>query len=430
MLKTFNGYWINLNFNIPQLIKRILSFCLHCGYTEEQIVIYGVPKEDMPYKKEDLSLKNLFRDKFDIVKAEDFLNNVGLNGATIDEIISVVQPGALIYQTADALNSCLNVIFMPGNRYVHVNSFVDLDEAEEIIQEILQTHFRRFGGYSNNKLLFGAAEHDLSMFLNDNNCADIDSVYALAQYFFNKKAIQIQKYKFSYPHIFEQEPDYPINLKGLMINLARMNNGILNTESAKEYLQNIMLTYGSMGQLLQIASSNTFLIYDTSCYVLSEKLCIDKFWVQSIHDRLDNLFRQENVAYIIPRDINFNWLSSLPELSVELPWTLLLLQEVIKKYPDIGFKVILTETNQTYDTIAAAFVPANSPLQSFADVVTLFMQEHYELPKRMSCEDLRIILREAGMLQRNELLYSLPKALKDYRFSWTDNNKTVLVRGN
>ena len=34
------------------------------------------------------------------------------------------------------------------------------------------------------------------------------------------------------------------------------------------------------------------------------------------------------------------------------------------------------------------------------------------------------------MLEAGEMIYALPKALNDYRFAWTDENKTVLVRGN
>ena len=418
---------------------NVQHFCLHCGYKENQIVIYGVPKNDISKndnntkqtiltKREDTMAKNSTRSSFNINRAESFLASIGLKGATIDEIIAAVQPEAFIYQAVSELCSDMNIILMPGNRYVHVSAFVDLDEAADFMSKILHTHFRQFGGYSNNKLLFGAAENDLSMFLNDNDCADIDSVYSLAYYFFGKEPSP--KYHFEYPHIFEKKPDYPPNLKGLMINLARMNEGILNAESAKEYLKKAMLTYGGINQLLQISSSDIFLMYAPDKYLLSESLNINKEWLQELHDCLDKLFCQEDVAYIIPRDISSNWLSSLPNLTVNLPWTLLLLQEVIKKYPEIGFKLITAQLSQTFNTIAAAFVPADSPIQSFADLVTLFMQERHKLPKRMSCEELRLELRDAGMLQGGELISALPRALKDYRFSFTDNNKTVYVRGN
>lgn len=40
-----NGYWINLNYGIPGLIKLIGEFCLYCGYDRNQIILYGVKKE-------------------------------------------------------------------------------------------------------------------------------------------------------------------------------------------------------------------------------------------------------------------------------------------------------------------------------------------------------------------------------------------------
>ena len=80
--------------------------------------------------------------------------------------------------------------------------------------------------------------------------------------------------------------------------------------------------------------------------------------------------------------------------------------------------------------VAAAFVPVDSPLQTFPDVVTLFMEEHHDLPMRMPGEDLRLELRDVGMLENGEMIYALPKALNDYRFAWSNENKTVYVRGN
>ena len=58
------------------------------------------------------------------------------------------------------------------------------------------------------------------------------------------------------------------------------------------------------------------------------------------------------------------------------------------------------------------------------------MEERHNLPMRMPGENLRLELRDAGMLEANEMIYTLHKALDDYRFAWTDENKTVLVRGN
>lgn len=426
--KLSNGYWINVNYSIPHLMNQIEALCLLCGYDEEQIFIYGMPKENDWAKKDDSLDQKQTSSSVNVEKVEAYLAQMGLQGATVQSVIKDVQPGVSGYSIQNALRASQNVISMPGDRYVHAEAFVDLDEAKKAMQKILQTHFAQFGGYSNHRLLFGAASHDLSLFLNDNDCEDIDRVYALAHHFFGEKAGK--QYEFLYPHIFENVPDFPHTLKGLMINMARINGGVLNADDAKEYLQKAMLSYGSIGQVLQIASSDTFLIYDSNQYLLSEKMGMDEMWRRILHDQLDDLFRQANVAFVIPRDIEDSWFASLPVLPQNLGWTVLLLQEVLKKCPDIGFWPVTAELGQAHNTIAAAFVPINSSLQSFADVVTLFMQEKYSLPKRMTCEELRQELREAGMLEGNELIHALPKALNDYRFSWTDENKMVLVRGN
>ena len=432
-----NGYWVCINYSIPRLMEMIRTLCVRCRYTEEQIILYGEAKASASgrkakttsaEKKDETQTSNGYG--VSIEKSEAYLRSVGLQGATAKELIKAVQSDAAVSSTASALDGSMNIIAMPGNRYVHVDSFVDLDEAEEALGRILRTHFAQFGGYSNNQLLFGAASQELSMFLNDNDCENIDAVYAIARFLFEKKAVAGAPYKFSTPHIFEKEPDYPMTLRGLMIHLARSNGGLLYASDAKDYLQKTMLTYGGIGQLLQLGSSNTFLIYDSDRYLLSESLGIDDAWCLRMHDRLDDLFRKANVAYVIPRDINAAWLTTLPSLPHGLDWTHLLLQEVLDKYPAIGFKSISPDLNQTHDTLAAAFVPVDSPLQTFPDVVTLFMEEHHTLPMRMPGEDLRLELRDAGMLENGEMIYALPKALNDYRFAWSNENKTVYVRGN
>lgn len=425
-----NGYWINVNWSIPRLMEIIQAFCLHCGYDKKQIILYGVPKGRASVDGEKKSAKKSVPRTLNMVSAEACLKDSGLQGLTVQELIDAVQPGAAVLPTKNALEDNLNVILMPGNRYVHVDSFVDLDEAEEDIGKILRTHFSQFGGYSNNQLLFVAASQELSMFLNDNDCGSIDAVYAIARYFFEKKAVAGKPCKFYTPHIFEVDPDYPMTLRGLMIHLARRNGGILHSVDAKNYLQKTMLSYGSMGQLLQIGTDNTFLMYDDDRYLLSEAVGIDDAWCRLMHDRMDDLFRKANVAFVIPRDISSTWLGTLPALPQSLEWTRLFLQEILDKYPAIGFKSISADVTQSHHTLAAAFVPIESPLQSFPDVVTLFMEGKYELPRRMQGEELRVELREAGMLENDELIYALPKALDDYRFAWTDENKFVLVLGN
>lgn len=366
----------------------------------------------------------------DIKEVENYIKTKGLQGASIQEIIDAVQSDNSVLSMENALDENMNILAMPGHRFVHEESFVDLDEAEEILQSILNNHFRQFGGYSNSQLLFTAASQELSMFMNDNNCKNTDDVYAIACFLFEKKRYAGKKYKFVTPHIFEVEPNFPPTHQGLMINLARKNDGILYESDAKNYLQKIMLTFPGMSQVLRIGVASTFFIYDDEKYLLSEAIDIDDAWCLRMHNQIDDLFMKANVAYVIPRDISTSWLSSLPSLPHNLAWTRLLLQQILDMYPSIGFKCISADIGQSYRTIAAAIVPQDSPLQSFSDVVTLYMQDHHNLPMRMKREDLRKELRDAGMLEAREMQSALHKALDDYRFAWTDENKTVLVRGN
>lgn len=39
------GYWINANWNTPQMVHLIGTFCLYCGYRKEEVVMYGVSKK-------------------------------------------------------------------------------------------------------------------------------------------------------------------------------------------------------------------------------------------------------------------------------------------------------------------------------------------------------------------------------------------------
>ncbi len=425
-----NGYWINLNYNIPHLIEIIAALSIHCGYSKDEIVLCGISRTpgatagvtspDQPTKTYDIAL----------AEAEKYLLSAGRKGATAQELIDAVRPGTALAPTKRTLENSTNVISMPDDKYVHADAFVDLDEAAETIGRILKTHFASFNGYSNKQLLFNAATQDLSMFLNDNDCEDADSVYQIARFLFEKRAVAGHPYTFSASHIFEAAPDFPATLKGLMVNYARHNSGLLRSDDAKEYLRQTLQSNGNIGQILHISQDNTFLIYSSNSYLLSEMLGIKDEWVSTLHAKLDNLFREANVAYVIPRDIRKEWFQTLPALPMSLGWTPLLLQDIMQKFPDVGFKSVKSDLSQPYDTLAAAFVQSDSQLQTFPDVVTLFLQDRHTLPWRTTCDSLRLELKEAGMLDGNELIYALPKALKDPRFAWSDEGQTVYVRGN
>ena len=170
------------------------------------------------------------------------------------------------------------------------------------------------------------------------------------------------------------------------------------------------------------------MFYDKKRFILSEVVNLTDERCDVITDLLNKLFEQEGVPYIILRDISKSWFLSLPVLGNGIFWTVLLLQEVLRSQPSIGYRIISSGiAGQTYDTLGAAIVLSKSDIISFADVVHCYCLENDLTGKKMKTEYFRIILRKAGMLEGNELIYNLHKALKDYRFAFTDENKMIKI---
>ena len=104
----------------------------------------------------------------------------------------------------------------------------------------------------------------------------------------------------------------------------------------------------------------------------------------------------------------------------------MLLQEVLRVRHDIGYRVILPNLKgQAFDTLGTAIVSNHSDVHTFADIVHRHCYAKYNLPHNIKAENLRFALREAGMLEGNELIWNMHKALKDYRFAF-DNEKANL----
>jgi hypothetical protein len=144
---------------------------------------------------------------------------------------------------------------------------------------------------------------------------------------------------------------------------------------------------------------------------------------------LDVIFSREDASFLVLRDISKEWYSSLPTLPNGLQWTPLLLQELLRIRHNIGYQVILPGLKgQALGTVGAAIVPSsNSEIRTFADVAHRFSFEKYELPVKLSSEELRLNLRGAGMLDGNELIFNLHKVLMDHRFAFSNENQTVMI---
>ena len=300
-----------------------------------------------------------------------------------------------------------------------LSDIVDLEEGKSTIREILAVHFQTLYGYSNINILWNTAQDSLSLFLNDNAINSADELWRFMYRVF------LGEYVMSNPHIWKSQPNYPRNNVGIIINLARQLGGIVTREQIDEYFARIKQASPINATILR---QGTLMFYAPKHFIISEAVNITSERCSAITNSLARLFEHEKVSYIVLRDIAADWFSSLPAIKAGTDWTALLLQEVLRLHPNIGYRVIFSGLDgQALDTLGAAIVPSQSDIHSFADVVHRYCYEQEILGKRMVAEDLRVILRDAGMLEGNELIYNLHKALKDYRFAFTDENRMVKI---
>lgn len=300
-----------------------------------------------------------------------------------------------------------------------LDDIVDLDEGKRGIREILYAHFLTLYGYSNIGILWSAAQNSLSMFLNDNAINSADDLWRfLVRAFKNEFVLNL-------PHIWQHSPDYPQSSRGLVINLARQHGGVVTREQIDRFFLRIKLTtlYNSF-----VLDKGQLLFYDNEKFILTEIVNPTVERISVIAKALNTLFSCENTSFIVLRDISSLWFSRLPELPNGLQWTPLLLQELLRICSEIGYCIISPDLKgQALDTVGAAIVPSESEIETFADIVHRFSYGKYKLPFKLSSEELRLDLREAGMLDGNELIYNMHKALKDYRFAFSDENRTVMI---
>jgi len=296
---------------------------------------------------------------------------------------------------------------------------IDFEDGRNGIRGILNTHFQSLYGYSNINILWDAAQNLLSMFLNDNAINSADDLWKFINRAFDREFVLCA------PHIWQTRPTYPQNVRGLVINLARQNGGVVTREQIDEFFTRVKINAPINSVVL---AQDEMFFYRNRKFIAAESVNLNVGRCKEISKALDNLFSRENAPYIVLRDIKTEWFSCLPELSSGTNWTPLLFQEVLRVRPNIGYR---TETpiikGQDLDTLRAAILPSNSDISTFADIVHRFCYDKYKLPHRMTAEDLRLELRSAGFLEGNELIWNMHKALRDHRFAFTDENKMVMI---
>jgi hypothetical protein len=359
-------------------------------------------------------------------KIEDFLVAKALVRCAYDDICKFVDSEVGYVRVGKIIQLSKNIVEVEKDRYVHCSCIIDFDEAAKRLLFILQNQFRQFHGYSSSHTLFDAACIDLAMFMNDNGFETESQIYMLAKHLFFKENFNGCHFHFTEGlHIWEKQADFPLNNKGVLINLAKASGGIITREEAEKYLENLKLSKNIIINKIHDISDPTFYFYTETSYIFSDHLQIDDAFIAKVKKAFDVFFDDRD--YIIPEDIDEDWFEKLPKLALGLSWNLLLLQEVVRYNEDIGYKPLFSDVEQSPYRLSGAFVKINSGA-TLVDIIYAYTHENFGLPYRTSTDKYRILLRKAGFIHGSEWCTSMHKVFNDPRFAFSNENKNILVR--
>ena len=362
-------------------------------------------------------------------KLNKFILQADLDGVTLDDIVFHMNAkGRGTKPIYDFLESATWAICMPNKRYVHRDAVIDLDDAAETMLKILRRQFSMFSGYTNIDTLFDAISNELFMFMNDNDFTSPEEIFCVAKHLFSVEKYAGNEFAFFwYQHIFECTPSFNVSNASVLRQYIYSCHGPVTKDACVTYLNRLKIPSGNISGLLDLGSATDVLQYSETEYVAASLLDLSEDRISTIIKAL-SLVANDETPFVIPRELNEIWFRQLPDLAYGMEWTLLLLQEVIDKFIP-SFRTILALDGQTLDTVKAAIVPDNSTIDSFPDVVHAYLatRTNYDFPFRIATRELRNHLLDAGMINATELIYAMPKALKDRRFVWSDNGESVLI---
>ncbi len=419
--KLTNGQFVETNHSSNRLMKIAKLFLEYAGEDLSKVVIIYYPVSE---STESTSDRQVIGNIDDLEKkVVEFVKTYRFKGASLDEVVEGLKDKRARVQRA--IRAAHNIIEFGLDRYVYDDEFVDLDEAREAMKSILQRYFARFDGVATSKILYDAVKIKLEVFLNDNDLDDEQKIYWLAWHFFSKTGEENYQF-YANCFIWEIEPNYTKSIGGLLVNLANNNGGFLKKAEAIDYLNQLKLSTQIQQAMGFSGSKRDFLLYNEDEYLYFPSTEISAEGLGKIQQALTRYFDDNpDETFIVIRDIDDSWLALLPPLPLGKPWTLLLLQDVICQN-DLGFETIKCLKGQDADTLQAAIVRKKDRM-SFADVVWDFLNKKYNLPREFSADELRFLIRDAGMIAGNELIYAMHKALDERRFVWQNNDTQVKV---
>ena len=359
-------------------------------------------------------------------EAEDYLLQCDLTGAAYDELQRKL--GCTMVKTKEVVAHSPRILEM-NKRLFHVDALVDFEEGADTLEAVLDKLLKKNSGLATAKHLYEYARSDMTMFFNDNGIADQQSVYDLARHLFEKLGYHGKRYVFkSNTYISLPEVSADSNL-GIMKKYALEKGTTVTFKEMEGHLNGLGLNGSNARGMMRIDKEPVFLVYAENEYLLAELMHIDAAFLEAVRSALQRLFADCG-GHIVPRHISESWYKLLPALPASLPWTALLLQQLIRFYPnELKARTIIAMESQSSNTLHAMFVEADYWMQDFRDVVAFFLHEELPNQTEFEAEELRGVLVKAGLISGNQLIYHMPNALgDDPRFLWDGDGSRVKVR--
>ena len=365
------------------------------------------------------------QDQATIEKMNDIVLAADLDGMTLTALRDAM--GLTMAETKRLLAQAAPIVDIRGT-LLHQDIFLDWDEGVAQLAAIIDKLMQKNNGYLSDAQLYDYARAEMNLFLKDNELDDAAALYDLAQHLFEKNSYQGKTYTFNGKHHISQDVEVR-SISDLCDKYAQEQGGIFRLDDLKDYLTGVGLKTGNLRGQLYVNSRPDYLCYDEGVLVYSPSLHIDDDWKQRVQGALARLLDDAD-GHIALRAIPPFWYDQLPPLPSHQPWTPLLLQYILRFYgQELGARTIAAMTGQSYETLHTMLVQADSPIETFGDVVIAHLLDHGIEQRTFEAEALRLLLREGDLLAGNELIWNMPKALShDGRFAWDIAEEHVTIR--
>ena len=365
-------------------------------------------------------------DSEQIARIEKIVFDADMTGVTYDALYETLNMTMVAIKAL--VRKSKHIVEIKGKLY-HENAFVDWDDGAKQMCRIMEKLMQKNNGYISAVQLYDYARAEMNMFLNDNDMNDERSVYDIAQHLFEKNQYDDTHYIFvNKTHISKPEDVISSNFD-VICRFAEEQGGVFQESDLAEYLQSIRIKTGNLRMQMRLEQEPKFFFYQPGTIISAKSMKIDNLWKESVGRALDKLFNDVG-DHIVLRQIQSAWYESLPTLPGHRCWTPLLFQYVLFFYGrEWGAKTIGALRSQSMDTLHAMLVKADGPIQNFGDAVVACLLDSGMKQRSFEVEVLRQFLVKTGMIQGNELIYNMPKALaKDERFAWDAKGEHVTVR--